>query len=188
VAGLWLFLMTVLGGPMTFGAVPTADEIIEHYGMQGHPEGGFFLETYRSKNKISKSALRGNFSGDRSESTAIYFLLKSNSRSQFHRIKSDETWHFYLGGPLTLVEIDDDGALKKTVIGQDLSKGQTVQYTVRAGNWFGAFPNDGTAYSFVGCTVAPGFDFADFELAKRSDLLKTYPQHKEIISKLTPEQ
>ncbi|KAJ0759286.1 hypothetical protein HanOQP8_Chr04g0166741 [Helianthus annuus] len=143
---------------------------------------------------------------DRPISTAIYFLLPSGSVSHLHRIPSAETWHFYLGEPLTILEIDDkDGSLKLTCIGQDIGANQLLQYTVPPNVWFGAFPTkdyeistdnvvvkkpprDGEEhYSLVGCTVAPAFQFDDFVLAKRSELVKRFPAHESLISLITYE-
>lgn len=151
-----------------------ADQIIEQYQMQAHPEGGYFKETYRCEEIIN----------NRNLSTAIYFLLKNGDKSHFHRIKSDELWHFYIGGPLKVVEIDLEGNLIETVLGKNILKGQVLQYCVKAGHWFGSTPLEKTEFSFVGCTVAPGFDFKDFELAKADELISQYPQHQSIIKEL----
>ena len=106
--------------------------------------------------------------------------------SRLHRIKSDEVWHFYLGGPMTVVELGEPGTpAKLTVLGQDILGGQSVQYTVKANTWFGSYTNDQTDFSLVGCTVAPGFEFQDFELASRAALNRDYPNDTEIIEKLT---
>ena len=152
----------------------SADQIIKKYGMKSHPEGGHFRETYRCRNKAN----------ERNLSTAIYFLLKGGEKSHFHRIKSDEIWHFYLGGPLKIVEIDLEGKIKETILGKNILKDQLLQYTVPAGHWFASTPLEGTSFSFVGCTVAPGFDFQDFELAKSSDLEAKYPDHTAVIREL----
>lgn len=162
---------------------PTADEIIHLFKLQTHPEGGFFQESYRSKTQLTNLPL--HFSGPRSCSTAIYFLLPSGSKSALHRIKSDEVWHFYLGDSLTLVQISPEGECQQYILGQNIVKGEKLQHTVPAGYWFGAYPNSNSSYSFVGCTVAPGFDFADFELGEKSQLLQQFPQHAPIIEKLT---
>lgn len=149
-------------------------EIIEHYPLTSHPEGGAYLESYRSSLTIS----------ERNLSTAIYFLLKKEEFSSFHRIKSDEMWHFYLGGPLEIIEIFPNGNLVATILGNNL-KDQKLQYVVSAGSWFGSRPLKESHFSFVGCTVAPGFDFRDFELADREKLTREFPQHHSIIRALT---
>jgi predicted cupin superfamily sugar epimerase len=146
-----------------------------------HPEGGFYKETYRSKGSYSPIG----FPGLRNYSTSIYFLLTSESFSSLHRIKQDEVWHFYQGSPLFVHVIDPDGNYAKHAVGLDLKAGQTPQLVVEAGCWFGATVKDEDAYSLVGCTVAPGFDFDDFELAKRTELSQQYPEHQNIIRELT---
>jgi len=161
-------------------------ELIDTLKLQLHPEGGYFKETYRADGIIAKSALPKNFQGDRHYSTAIYYLLTAQDISRLHRLTSDEVWHFHLGGPLTLVEISSDGLVKKTILGPNVSAGEKLQYVVSAGNWFGAKPNSGTEFSLVGCTVAPGFDFEDFEMGDRETLLKEFPQAKEEINLLLP--
>lgn len=163
----------------------TINNLISLYDLLPHPEGGFFKETYRDVGLVSKTALPERFSGDRCFSTAIYFLIPEGKKSCLHRIKSDEVWHFYLGGPLTLVQIAPDGRIDKIILGQDVLHGQKLQHVVPAGYWFGAYPNQGSNYSFVGCTVAPGFDFADFEMGQRDDLLKLFPHAKEELFFLT---
>jgi hypothetical protein len=151
----------------------TAETLIRNFELQPHPEGGFFRETYRAPLQLAAPA---GFSGSRAASTAIYYMLTAGTRSAFHRIKSDEVWHFYDGGPLSIVEIDPHGGeLRETILGPDFRSGQTWQHVVPAGSWFGARPLDGTLWSFVGCTVAPGFDFADFELADPKTFLSSYP-------------
>lgn len=163
----------------------SAASIIAHFGLEPHPEGGYFKETYRSAEHVPADGLPAAYGGPRSYSTGIYFLLTDDTFSAFHRVRQDEGWHFYLGAPITLHEIDTAGNYSKTVIGNDFRKGEVPQYVVKGGNWFGATLNAGSGFALVGCTVAPGFDFADFELARCSALVALYPQHEEIIAKLT---
>ncbi|WP_234736535.1 cupin domain-containing protein [Tellurirhabdus bombi] len=158
---------------------------IEKYNMQPHPEGGYYAETYRAAETIPQGALPARFSGDRSFSTAIYFLLEAHHVSALHRIQADEVWHFYAGGPLNVYVIDPTGEQQLIRLGANPDQGEVFQAVVPAGCWFGSKPAEGTAYSLVGCTVAPGFDFADFELAERASLLKTYPHCHEVIRLLT---
>lgn len=153
----------------------TKDELIEKLGLERHPEGGAFKETYRSP-VISPFS---GFDGDRSISTGIYFLIGGTDFSAFHRIKSDEMWHFYKGSPLTIVEITPEGKLIETSLGDELN----FQYVVKAGHWFASYSSG--EHSLVGCTVAPGFDFNDFEMAEFEKLSQDYPQHRDIIKKLT---
>ncbi|SKC71555.1 cupin domain-containing protein [Ohtaekwangia koreensis] len=149
-----------------------------------HPEGGFYRETYRTAELIPSPGLPSRFPAARNFSTAIYFLLRSHDRSLFHRIKSDELWHFYAGGPLNIYILTDLGLTTYT-LGSDLEKGESLQVVVPANCWFGAKVVDENSYTLSGCTVAPGFDFADFEMANRNTLLKTFPACKSIIELLT---
>lgn len=159
-------------------------KIVEKLNMLPHPEGGYYKEEYRSAGIIPNTSLP-QFSGDRNFCTSIYFLLTSDNFSGFHRIKQDEIWHFYSGSPLAVHVIDLEGKYTKHIIGMDLDKGYLPQLTVPANCWFASSVVNKNDYSFVGCTVAPGFDFEDFELAKREDLIAEYPEHKTIISALT---
>lgn len=159
--------------------------LMDLYDLEPHPEGGYFKETFRDVGVISKSALPKKFAGDCNYSTAIYFLIPEGKKSHLHRLHSDEVWHFYLGGPLTLIQISPEGKVNKIILGQDIKNQQKLQYVVPAGFWFGAYPNQNSGYSFVGCTQSPGFDFSDFEMGDRAKLLKLYPQAKEEIILLT---
>ncbi|MFM2135992.1 MAG: hypothetical protein RL021_1392 [Bacteroidota bacterium] len=161
-----------------------AEYLINTFSMNRHPEGGYYKETYRSPENIPHSGLPGRFTGDRSFSTAIYFLLIGEEFSSFHRIKADEVWHFYTGSPLELSMISPEGVLTTAIIGNQPENGHHFQYTVPAGYWFASRCCDGNGFSFVGCTVAPGFDFADFELAKREALTLAFPDHSSLIRSL----
>jgi uncharacterized protein len=165
-------------------AVLDTAEIIKLFGMQPHPEGGYYKESYRSTEMIPQTVLPKAFSGDRCFSTAIYFLLPKGAKSRLHRIASDEIWHFYLGGPLTLTQLMPDGNLQSLTLGPDIMGGQQLQHVVPAGCWFGAQPQPGSRFSLVGCTLAPGFDFADFELGDPQALMADYPHAKNIIEDL----
>lgn len=157
----------------------SAKDLIKSFGLRKHPEGGYFSECYRSTESISRRALPSRYKGPRSFSTSIYFLLPPGAVSQMHRIASDEIWHFYLGGALELVQLSPEGILDRVILGQKVMAGERVQHVVPAGYWFAARPHRKNSYSFVGCTVAPGFDFADFELAEPRDLFERYPGLKE---------
>jgi predicted cupin superfamily sugar epimerase len=163
---------------------PKSNKLISLLKLKPHPEGGFFKETYRSKGKITSKS-KSRFPNRRNFSTAIYFLLLKGSVSKFHRIKSDEAWHFYLGGPLTILEIDSKGKMKKTILGRDLESGEKLQHIVPAGSWFGSYLDSSTEFALVGCTVAPGFDFKDFEMANQKVLLKKFPKYREEILQLS---
>jgi hypothetical protein len=159
--------------------------IVEALNLQPHPEGGFYKETYRSAGEISSDALGDEYSGNRNYCTCIYFLLTSGNFSAFHRILQDEIWHFYEGSRLSLHVLSKDGDYQKIAIGNDFSAGEVPQYVVSGGDWFAAEIEDEDTYALVGCTVSPGFDFDDFELTPRQELLKLFPQHQEIITRLT---
>ena len=165
--------------------IKTAQFWVEKYNMQKHPEGGYFVETYRSSEKISTSALPKRFGGDRNFSTGIYFLLESHHISALHRIASDEMWHFYAGCPLNVCVIDNQGDLTIIRLGNNPENGEVFQAVVPAGMWFGSKPAEPDSYSLVGCTVAPGFDFEDFEMKSSTELLTMFPQHREIVEILT---
>jgi uncharacterized protein len=162
-----------------------AREWIETLGLMPHPEGGYFRETYRAAEMIAREHLPPRFSGDRVFSTAIYFLLEGRDFSALHRIRQDEMWHFYDGCPLLVSSISPDGALSVVRLGRDVRAGEVLQAFVPAGHFFGARPSDPDSYSLVGCTVAPGFDFADFELPTRREAVGRFPQHAVVIEQLT---
>jgi predicted cupin superfamily sugar epimerase len=162
----------------------TVTEWIEQYQLQPHPEGGWYKETYKSSETIAAEALPERFTGRRSFATAIYFLLEQGNFSAFHRIKSDECWHFYAGDPLEVFVLQQDGKLEVITLGNDILHGQLFQYVVPANCWFASRPAKESTYCFVGCTVAPGFDFADFEMANANELSALYPQHAAVIKEL----
>ena len=163
----------------------TAEKIIDRLNLQPHPEGGYFKEVYRSSDIIEADALPEAFKTERNYSTSIYFLLTSDNFSAFHKINQEEVWHFYDGSPLLLYTISPSGELTEIKIGRDLENGEVPQYVVPRNYWFAAKSIQQNAFSFVGCTVAPGFDFSDFTLAKQEFLIKKYPQHKKIIEEFT---
>ena len=160
------------------------DQIIERYQLQPHPEGGWYSQTYKSNERVAASALPERFAGSRAFSTAIYFLLERGNFSAFHRIKSDECWHFYAGDPLHVYIIQQNGELEIISLGNDLENGQVFQYVVPANCWFASRPAPGSEYCFVGCTVSPGFEFEDLELADAGILSNEYRQHAIIIKEL----
>lgn len=148
--------------------------------LEAHPEGGYFRETYRD---AEKQAFNGV--GERNRSTAIYFLLTADAFSAFHRIKADEAWHFYDGDPLLVHWIDDAGQLHTEQLGLDPDKGYFPQAVIPKNCWFASEVAPGGSCSLVGCTVAPGFDFADFEMASSAELIGEYPEYEGIIDRLT---
>ena len=158
---------------------------IEKLNLIAHPEGGYYRETYRSEISIAREALPQQFSGPRLVSTAIYFLLEGENFSAFHRLRSDELWHFYAGSRITVHVIEPDGGYSEIQLGSDPDAGEVAQAAVKAGRWFASRLRDPQSFALAGCTVAPGFDFADFELGKRSELVGLYPRHRKLIEQLT---
>lgn len=149
--------------------------LVKQYSLQKHPEGGYYKEMYRSKEFVSRNALPDRFSGDRSFLTSIYFLLEKDSFSAFHRIKSDELWYFHQGDNIDIHIILPDG----TYLCEELGKDKQFQCMVPAGAWFAS--NTKGEYSLVSCAVAPGFDFEDFELAEKKELISIFPQYQSLI-------
>lgn len=162
-----------------------ADLLIQELNLAPHPEGGYFKETYRSSGIIINHNLPIEFNGNRCYSTSIYFLLTSEDFSAFHKINQDEVWHFHEGASIRIHQISPDGIYSSVVLGNDVLHNQQFQHVVPANYWFGATVENSNSYTLVGCTVSPGFDFKDFTLANRKDLLQEFPQHTHIITKLT---
>lgn len=160
------------------------EQLIKQYDLKPHPEGGWYKQTYKSTGIIRAIALPQGFGGDRVFSTAIYFLLEKGDFSAFHRIKSDECWHFYAGDPLHVFVIDHNGGLQIITLGNNIDKGETFQFVVPANCWFASRPATGSEYCLVGCTVAPGFEFEDLEMADAKSLAALYPRHTSIIKDL----
>jgi hypothetical protein len=150
--------------------------LIEALHLLPHPEGGFYKETYRSE-----LTLEGK---DRQLLTSIYFLLTSANVSKFHRIKSDELWYFHAGSPLIVHTLGEHGH-QQHHLGLDLSQGQQPFLWIPKDTIFGSTVLENDGFSLVSCAVAPGFDFRDFELFERSELLAAYPEHKEIVERLS---
>ncbi|SIO12550.1 cupin domain-containing protein [Chitinophaga niabensis] len=144
-----------------------------------HVEGGSFRETYRAPLVLQQPA------GPRAASTGIYFLLEDGEFSAFHRIASDEMWHFYDGVTLHIYEIKPNGTLHVHRLGRDVAQGEQLQLVIPAGSWFASSVEETGGFALVGCTVAPGFDFADFELAEKAVLSQLFPQHAGLIGLLT---
>jgi uncharacterized protein len=159
----------------------TAEEWIHVLGLVPHPEGGHYRETYRAASTITPSGR----DSPRSLSTAIYFLLQGHEVSALHRLHSDELWHFHAGSTLRVVELTPDGALHQHRLGLDVEGGEQPQAVIPAGSWFGAQVADATGFALVGCTVAPGFDFADFELGDGAELRARYARFGEIVDTFT---
>lgn len=163
----------------------TINIIIQKLELLPHPEGGYYKQTYKSSGEIQLDSLGDEYPSKRSYSTCIYFLLTSDNFSAFHRIKQDEIWHFYDGSPILLHIIVESGTHTTHLIGRDIQNGEVPQFVVPGGVWFAAEVIDNNSYSLVGCTVAPGFDFEDFELKSKNELISIFPENERIISKLS---
>jgi len=161
-----------------------ANFYIEKLNLIPHPEGGYFREVYRS-DELLKNGLPNRYKGSRAFSTSIYFLLKGNQKSLLHKLKSDEVWHFYDGSSVKLYTIDSEGKVLQRLLGKNIDAGESMQLVIKKGYWFCADLSDENSFSLFGCTVAPGFDFSDFELGKRKELMQLYPQHEELIKRFT---
>lgn len=165
----------------------SAEDIIGMLGLSPHPaEGGFFMETYRSAGTIRKECLPAAYSGPRAFGTAIYYLLTPETVSAMHRLPGDEIFHFYLGDPVTMLHLYPDGSARTVVMGQDIAAGQRLQVVAPGGVWQGAFLAEGGRYALLGTTMAPGFDYADYESGAPDALLARYPTQRALIEKLTP--
>jgi predicted cupin superfamily sugar epimerase len=163
----------------------SARQWIETLGLRPHPEGGYYRETYRAAEVLSPACLPPRFGGERAMCTAIYYLLEGSDLAALHRIRQDEVLHFYDGAAAVIHVIDPAGNYSASRLGRNLAQGEFPQIMVPGGHLFGMKVADGGTYSFFGCTVAPGFDFADFEMPTRADLVRKFPQHRGLIESLT---
>ena len=155
---------------------PEVEKLIKTLGLLPHPEGGFFKETFRSDEKVDTK--------DRNLLTSIYFLLTSKNLSHFHRIKSDELWYFHSGSAVTVHTLDETGHTRFK-LGKDITNGELPFYLVKKDTIFGSTVDMPDSFALVSCAVAPGFDFRDFELLERQDLLNQFPGHSDIVHMLT---
>ncbi len=166
----------------------TAAEIIAALDLKPHPiEGGFFRETYRSTGVIPGDCLPGSYvpCTGRSMGTAIYYLLTAETFSEMHRVPTEEVFHFYLGGPVRMLQLFPGGAGREFLIGPDIASGQHPQLVVPAGVWQGSRLEPGAEFVLLGATMAPGFDYADYEQGRREELVGLYPTFAEQIRSLT---
>jgi predicted cupin superfamily sugar epimerase len=162
------------------------EKLIKKLNLIPHPnEGGFFVETYRSEEKILKRNLPLRYSSERSFGTAIYYLLTSTTFSEIHRLKSDEIFHFYLGDPVEMINLFPDGKTKRIILGQDIFDGMELQVVVPRMVWQGAKVIDGGNFALLGTTVSPGFDYTDYESGNKEELIKLYPSYQDFINKLS---
>jgi len=157
------------------------EKLIEKLGLCPHPEGGYFKETYRAKETTSAANLPDRYNCNHNHSTAIYYLLTKNDFSALHILESDEIFHFYDGHPLEMLQINKKGESKIIELGPQIENGQIPQVLVPRGVWQGLRLKEGGQFALLGCTVSPGFDFADFKMGKRSELLKQFPHLKKEI-------
>lgn len=162
---------------------PKAQKYIKLLQLRKHPEGGYFKEVYRSGERILQTHLPKRYKSSRNFSTSIYFLLEGKQFSSFHLLQSDEIWHFYDGSAVLLYIINQKGELTVKKLGR--GKDYDLQLAIEKHNWFAAELEDKKSFSLFGCTVSPGFEFEDFQLGKRDDLIKKFPQHTALIKRLT---
>jgi predicted cupin superfamily sugar epimerase len=165
----------------------TVEELITLLNLTPHPEGGYYRESYRSTERIPNNALPSRYEGDRAYSTAIYYLLTSNTYSALHRLKTDEVYHFYLGDPVEMLQLLPDGRGSVIRLGDEVKSGMHLQVAVPSGVWQGSRLILGGECALLGTTVAPGFEFADFEIGRRSELLLSHPRFRDLIVALTRE-
>ena len=167
--------------PMPRSYAAQVAKLVQQLGLKPHPEGGFYSESYRA----SDTVIRQTDGTERASSTAIYYLLENGAWSAWHRIASDEVWHFYAGSPLNVYVLTPEGELVTHCLGPALERaGVVYQAVVPAGYWFAAELVNPDSFALVGCTVAPGFEFAEFELAKAEELAAQYPQHRGVVERL----
>lgn len=159
---------------------------IEKLGLTKHPEGGWYKETYRSETQTNQSPDHKNSPENRSTNTCIYYLLNGTDHSCFHRLKSDESWHYYTGtSAIRLFIISEEGELHNHLLGQSIDEGESFQLHIPRNRWFAAELTNTDGYALVGCTVAPGFDFQDFEMATFGQLSTEFPEYRELFERFT---
>lgn len=162
-----------------------AEAWIRALALDPHPEGGHFRESWRAEEQVVPGARSAQPGAPRAAGTAIHYLLRAGEHSRLHRLRADEVWHLYVGGPLVLHVFERDNAYHPRVLGLDVAAQQAPQHVVPKGCWFGAELADGVPFALVGCTVAPGFEFADLEFADRQRLLAQHPDHAALVTRLT---
>jgi predicted cupin superfamily sugar epimerase len=160
-----------------------AEYWIQHLSLLPHPEGGFYKEIFRSNLEILNESLPYGFKGARRLCTSIYYLLRAGEISRLHRLKADELWYYHIGSSIKIYMIDQEGHKQVRFLGPKIEKAEQLQIVIPAGTIFGAELTNTDSYSLFGCLVSPGFEFEDFELFKKEDLLQAYPKHSDIIEK-----
>lgn len=171
--------MPAAEGPSATALPPAAATWIRRLRLEPHPEGGYYRRTYRSRTPLP------GHDAERVVMSAIQYLLPGSDISRLHRLGADESWHFFTGSPLELVMIDADGRLERVILGPAVEEGQQFQAVVPAGRWFGARVRDPAGWTLVGCTVAPGFEYSDFEFGERVHLIARFPRHASLIETFT---
>lgn len=161
----------------------TKEYWIQHLDLKPHPEGGFFKEVYRSTIGVSKDELPVGYKSARRLSTSIYYLLRSGDISRMHRLKSDELWYYHFGSSLKVIYIDHEGKKHTKILGNNPEKAEYFHILIPAGNIFAAEVIDPDSYSLISCVVSPGFEYEDFELFSKDDLLQAYPKHADLFEK-----
>ena len=158
------------------------DYLVHRLSLQPHPEGGFYAPAFRSEQQIETTSLNGNWKGPRSLYSSIFFLLTANHHSSWHRIASDEIWHLYEGDDICVHILHPDGTYSLERLSNKAGK-EKFSAIVKAGCWFASHCEGALGYALSGCTLAPGFDFEDFELGNTQELIKVYPEYAKIIKK-----
>jgi predicted cupin superfamily sugar epimerase len=163
----------------------TVDQIKQKLGLVSHPEGGWYIQTYKSQETIAREGLNSRYPAARATGTAIYYLLEPSTFSEMHRLKSDEIFHFYIGDPVEMLQLWPDGSAQIVVLGTDLERGHLPQLVVPKDVWQGSRLIPGGSFALLGCTVSPGFEFEDYESGARQPLVDQYPSQEQMISALT---
>ena len=163
----------------------TGQDWIKQLDLAKHPEGGYYKETYRSSDLVNQDQTLKRYQGDRNASTAIYYLLMNDDISVFHKLQSDEIFHFYSGSPLDVHIIDPQGKYYYYKLGNNPLENQLLQLVIPHGSWFASGVSAPNSYSLIGCTVSPGFDFSDFSMASQQELIQLFPEHQAVIEKYT---
>jgi len=164
----------------------SAEELKKLLRLEPHPrEGGWFRQTWKAQETIPQDVLPGRYSGARSAGTGIYYLLEPDTFSEMHKLASDEVFHFYLGDPVEMLQLWPDGTGHRIVLGKDVENGRLLQTVVPQEVWQGSRLIDGGRFALLGCTVSPGFDYADYVSGERDELIKQWPRWEEMILGLT---
>jgi uncharacterized protein len=162
-----------------------ADDVIKMLNLKPHPEGGYFIEIKKSDEFFPAKSLPERYKGERAFYTSIYYMLVGENKSHFHKVNSDETWYFHTGSSVTIHMLSETNGYSKVILGNNVLENEHLQFTVPQGVWFSAELNDKNSFGLFSCNVAPGFEYADFELGKREHLIKLFPDYEKVINELT---